>query len=124
MVGLGGPDTSSTCSHRMGTLSVSAGAWVIQRRPHEIAIDPADRTVTYRRLVTDVCFSFPDVSTVEVLQSQAGLVVADVPILGTVHYDVGIRMSEGNLLTMHQGLDSSSAYLRAQKLAAIIAKPI
>jgi len=107
-----------------GLLCASAGAWVVLRRPGEIVIDPAERTIRLRGPIRELRFSFRDVSHIEVQPSQPALVVAGAPTLGTERYDVGFRIIEGTQLTVHRGLELSTARLKAEKLAAIIGRPM
>ncbi len=106
-----------------GLLCLSAGAWVILRRPGEIVIDPADRTIRLRDPIRELRFAFRDVSHIEVLLSPQP-VVAGAPPLGTERYDVGFRIIQGAHLTVHRGLELSTARLKAQNLAAIMGRPI
>jgi hypothetical protein len=107
-----------------GLLCASVGVWVVLRRPGEIVIDPPETTIRLRGPIRELRFSFSDVSHIEVQPSQPALIVAGAPSLGTERYDVGVRIIEGTQLTVHRGLELSTARLKAERLAAIMGRPM
>jgi hypothetical protein len=107
-----------------GVSCLCAGAWVIMRRPGEIVIDPAERTIRLRDPIRELRFSFRDVAYIEILLSPQPLVVAGAPPLEAERYNVGFRIIQGTQLTVLRGLELSTARLKAQNLAAIMGRPI
>lgn len=102
-----------------GLLILLAGVWILAR-PIGLVIEPGRLGITIRSFVSERRLSFADLSDVEIREART-----DGPILGlpgTIdqHYDLVLRLRDGDEVTVRRDLSLSEASSEAHKLQEIV----